>query len=526
MNLFLLKFSFNFNCVKKFPENQGNITIEMKKNIPLIKQAGVMTALLGGAIASCAGPAIVGAVLGGVLTNILSNKIEQSSIKDIQKILSRPDPSNLNHDLEKLIQKAMVWATENICYAYNTYCLSANQKKILKNTQQQIINQINSINKNQWQASNELINEIDSVSDSTDLLKGLIADQSGWSEINPVKPFPVYYETHFVENFKLCFGELLKDPKNEAARQAYKRNISTQLQQQLLLQDEKLDSLLQGNKAIQKQLVKIARSPVEYFEQQYIAPEINIVLDDYLKPLHDDVLLLVGINGEVLVGIEAIKKETEHQTQKIEVLGRKVEKSNKYKIVYIIIISIAVPLISYLAYQYSQSKQPFALTINVTNGSQNQSLTFYEPQIKITSGDTEDTKQSQEKRVVFNGLPSSLRKDSIRVQIESYGFQRIDTTVAKVKNLNLALYRDNTYRFMKGRVKDFLTGNAIENAQVRVKNIVTQTDKDGWFLIDLPETIQQTEQRLIITKDKYQNWERIEPVTNQESIILLKTNKL
>ena len=499
----------------------------MKKNTSLIKKAGAITALMGGAVACCIGSTMIGTVFSGMLISILASKVEQLKIKDIQKLFLGGTPLELNNDLEKLIQEAMVWSTKNICYSYQSYCINDSQKKSLKKNQKQIIDQINSINENQWQVSNGLINEIDNISDDTNIMTGLIAVQSDWSEINIDRPFPIYYETHFIENFKLCFNELLKDPKNESALKAYKRNISTQIQKQLLIQDGKLDSLLKDNKTIKKQLAKIASSPIELFEQQYIIPEINIVLDDYLKPLHDDVQLLVGINGKVLVNIEKIKEENEHLSQQIKKLVNAVYEAIGYKILYHPIVLILVALfLGYSGHKYWLSSQPFVFTVNVTNGSLNKSLSFKEPQIKIISGETEDSKQTQDKRAVFSGLPSHLRKDSIRVQIESYGFKKIDTVVSGVKNLDLTMYRDNTYRWLSGVVKDESTRELIANAKVRVMDLSTFTNIDGRFKLDIPEVVQDVRQWIVITKKGYEPYENNESIIlNEESIIQLEKSK-
>lgn len=476
----------------------------MKKNTSLIKNTGVITALLGGAIASCAGPTILAAVLGGIFTNILSNKIEKIKTKDIQKLFLSSNPLEPNNDLEKLIQKAMLWATDNICHAYKAYCLNDFQQKTLKKNQKKIIDLIDNLDKKQWQVSNEFINEIDNVSDNTNIINGLIAVQSEWHEINPDKPFPIYYETHFIENFKLCFSELLKDLENESALKAYKRNISTQIQKQLLIQDKKLDSLLKDNKTIKKQLAKIASSPIESFEQQYIVPEINIVLDDYLRPLHDDVQLLVGINGKVLVNLEEIKRETEIQTQKIDALDKKVKTSNKYKIVYPLILIPVVAFLAYFIYQNWQSEQPFALTVNVINGSKNKHLKFYDPKVRIVSGDVSDSGQAQKGKIVFGGLPGAIRNDSVRVIVETHGFKKVDTSIVGVRNLTLKLKRDDTYRWLIGKVKDFKSGNPIPKAKVVIREqLVTYTDSDGRFKLEIPESLQKEKQWIEITQTGY-----------------------
>ena len=491
----------------------------------IIKEAGVTTALLGGAVASCTfGSPLVATILGGVLTNILSNKIEQSDLLNIRDILSGRDPGDLNHDLEKLILEAMEWATRNICFSYQAYCNTDFQRRALNQVELQIINQIKKIDKSQWNASNDLLNQIDQISSETDLMKGLIVDNSEWSPVNSDFPFPAFYEDQFIENFKLCFGELLKDPNHRSALVAYNRTIANQMQKRLILQEDKIDKLIAGNDEIKQELARIAHGPANQFVYEYVSPAMDIALDDYLKPLHDDVKLLVDMNGHVLAGIEYLKKESSHQTQKIEGLRKSVEKSNKSNSIFIVVIPVLVVGLTYLIYQYRMAKQPFTFTVNIKDGSQNQSLPYENSTVTIDVNGNRESKESHNGTAIFAGLPSSARKESIEVEIQQPGYYFMDTTITGMDNFNVVLTRDDSYRWMKGRVKDATTGIGVQGAKVTVKDIVAYTDGDGSYSLDIPEPLQSTEQRLIVTKEGYEPWERIEPVIqNSESIIHLHT---
>ncbi|MEM9819692.1 MAG: carboxypeptidase regulatory-like domain-containing protein [Bacteroidota bacterium] len=497
----------------------------MKKKEVLVKQTGVITALLSGAVASCLlGSPLVATVIGGVLTNILSNKVEQSDLLKIQEILSSRNPANLNHDLEQLVKEAMEWATKNIGFTYEAYCIHPSQKKLLTQTIAEIVKDLRQIDQSNWKASNELLNEIDDTVAESHLIRGLIVDHAKWPEINATFPFPKFYEDHFVANFKLCFGELLKDPRQASARLAYQRNISSQLQSSLKMQGQKIDALLKSNEAIKEQLAVMARSPIESFEQTFIAPNIQISLDHHLDGLRNEVNLLIDSNGKILTGIADIQKESRHQTQQIGQLSKQVRVLSKSRIVYVIALPLLAVLLAFLSYQYWWSQQAFTFVVNVSNASSNTALPFDEPVVNIQFRDKTEQKATQNGSIVFGGLPAFLRKDSIRVQVKNYGFHYLDTTVIRLTNLSLTLHRDDTYRWLKGRVKDANTGTPLSQAKVSAAETSTYTDQDGKFLLDFSEATQKTEQRLIVSKPGYQPWERIEPViSNSESIIQLKT---
>lgn len=216
-----------------------------------------------------------------------------------------------------------------------------------------------------------------------------------------------------------------------------------------------------------------------------------------------------------------ILKRIQSSNTKIEGLRKSVEKSNKSNSIFIVVIPVLVVGLTYLIYQYRMAKQPFTLTVNIKDGSQNQSLPYENSTVTIDVNGNRESKESHSGTAIFAGLPSSARKESIEVEIQQPGYYFVDTTITGMDNFNVVLTRDDSYRWMKGRIKDATTGIGVQGAKVTVKDIVAYTDGDG-ARSDIPEPLQSTEQRLIVTKEGYEPWERIEPVIqNSESIIHL-----
>jgi len=495
---------------------------EIKK---LIKQTGTTTVLLAGSIASCSvGGPLFQNIVGGVLTNILSNKLEQSQLHRLRDILSKRDPGNLNHDIERIIQQAIAWTIKNISFKYEAYCLNDHHKDQLNSIKEKIIDQIRNADKSIWRSSEELLNQINQVTESQDLIQSLLVADAKWPVINEDIPFPQFFNREFISNFQLCFGELLKDKDNYEALVAYNRNVSTQIQKSIRNKHDKIDLILKDNKELKKALSKLSRTPQEQFEKEIVFPEINIALDEYLRPLHDNVQLLVDQNGNILTGIEEIKKEGRIQTQKIENLSRKVEINTKTKNLLILIPFISVALV-YFCYKYWQSQQPFMATVSVYHESQSAELPIEETKVILTYKDKTETNTLHQNEVIFKGLPSFVRDDSIRLEVKSIGFHSIDTFVMSKELINLILTRDDSYAIMKGRIKDAQTGKPIPGANVSISaNIQASSDNNGYYKLMIPENYQKTEQRVIVSKEGYipNPWERIEPVIkNTESIIQL-----
>lgn len=496
-----------------------------KKLKTFISTAGSASLLVAGACAGMHfGSPMVGNIVGGILTNIASNKFEQAQLHKIRDIMSRTNPADLNHDLEKLIQEALVWSTKNISYLYKAYCFDKEQKTALKNITEEIISTINNVDKTIWQVSDEILNQVNDLNDSKELITGFIKVKEEWPIINPDKPFPQFYQDQFLDNFKLCFGELLKDEDHRPALIAYNRNVSTQIQRNLEENKTQLDALTASNAEIKAALTKLTATPQERFEQEFVFPQITVELDKYLKPLYESVGHLVKQNEEILTEILEVKQEGRIQTQKIEALGDKVDKNLRNKIIYAVILPALAIATAYLAYRYWQNQQPFIYTVSVTNGSVNTQLPYETPEVSLIYDDKTETLTATNGEAIFKGLPPYLREDSVQLRISSYGFLPVDTTVTVTQN-NVAIthYRDDTYATLNGVVKDDATDSRLADATVIVLDLAVQTDENGYFSLTIPESKQQTELRLTVEKAGYRTWNRIEPVLkNAETTVRLE----
>lgn len=482
--------------------------------------------MIGGACAGTHlfGTSIIAGVVGDILVGLASNRIEGAKLHEIRSLLSRANPAELNHDLEKLIQEALVWTNKNIAYTYEAYCTSEAQKAKLEKIAQEITDQLKATNREAWLESSELLNQINGLEDSEALLDSFLEQRTDWPDINPDYPFPKFYKEHFFENFKLCFGELLKNPDRQAALIAYNRNISNQIQRNLKDNQASLDTLVASNSDLKAALEKLSRTPAETFEQEYVLPQITIELDKYLEPLKQKVDLLVDQNGKVLEAVIDMRGENRIHHQKSEEWNRKIEKNTRNRVLYAIILPALAIAVAWLAYRYWLARQPLVFTVAVENGSTNRELPFEPPTVTLRYGDKTETRPTTQNEAVFKGLPPYLRSDSLTLRVESHGYYPIDTIVpATAPQVLLTLRRNDTYAALQGVVKDADTEARVAGATVLVQNLRTQTNENGYFSLTIPEAQQKTEQRFSVQKSGYAEWNRIEPVIkNVESIIQLK----
>lgn len=470
------------------------------------------------------GSPLIGSIVGGILTNIASKKLEKAELHIMRKILQGTNPSELNHDLEGLIQEALVWTTKNISYLYKSYCFTEAQKNQLEKLTKSIIDEIKSAEKSNWIASDDMLNQINDLADAELLIDSFILLNKDWPVISEERPFVSFFSEEFLNNFRICFGELLKDKKHESALLAYNRNISNQIQKNLSLNQSKLEELAKSNREIKNVLSKLsASSRSGRFEKKYVRPQTSIELNKYLETLHDKVDLLVDVNGKVLTEVREIRKESRIHTQQLGELGRKVENNIRNKMIYTIILPLLAMSVAYLSYRYWQSNQPFVFTVDLKNSSENNFLPPETASITLNYGDKSETRISANGEAVFKGLPHYLRDEPLQIEVSSFGFYPIDTLVEGKNFLSIGLIRDETFRFLKGRVLEAETARPIAGAKVMSLGIETLTDELGRFTLDIPEVQQKVEQQLFVEKENYLSWQRLEPVIkNAESTIMLE----
>jgi hypothetical protein len=92
------------------------------------------------------------------------------------------------------------------------------------------------------------------------------------------------------------------------------------------------------------------------------------------------------------------------------------------------------------------------------------------------------------------------------------------------KNATVFIRRDRQLCCITGVVRDSLTGDLISNATVAVQGLTTET-KNGWFEINIPESLQNNVQVIYISKEGYSTiHEEVYPST-KEQVSLKLTRK-
>lgn len=93
-----------------------------------------------------------------------------------------------------------------------------------------------------------------------------------------------------------------------------------------------------------------------------------------------------------------------------------------------------------------------------------------------------------------------------QINIDATGFESVDTILSVSECNEIPIKRDNTYGCITGYVVD-IDGKGIENAKVAVSEVITMSDNDGHFEVNVPIEKQRVTYKLRITKQGYAVYE-------------------
>ena len=91
----------------------------------------------------------------------------------------------------------------------------------------------------------------------------------------------------------------------------------------------------------------------------------------------------------------------------------------------------------------------------------------------------------------------------------------------KGDSLTVEVKRDRSLATVFGTVRD-TEGQPLNDVQIRIGELVTTTQADGRFMLNIPPDKQQQQQTLTAYKEGYEVWEGfVYPATGQEVKIVL-----
>ncbi len=104
----------------------------------------------------------------------------------------------------------------------------------------------------------------------------------------------------------------------------------------------------------------------------------------------------------------------------------------------------------------------------------------------------------------ITNIPQSLRDKQVKVTLAAAGYELLDPNgIIKLSPENVYLPVRMITLPISGQVQD-TKGNVVTGAQVRVGEYTTQTDENGWYLLNVPRNLPASNQTLTVSIVGYQ----------------------
>ncbi|WP_430412142.1 hypothetical protein [Kordia sp.] len=470
------------------------------------------------------GGELVQNIIGEILAGLLSSKLEKVKIQKIRELLKNPSPSKINHDLEKITLKALRWTIQNISHSYESYTTTKEQRNVLKTVAKQLIDEIENLEINTIIDSNKLIQQIDEVDKNELVIEDFFNELNTLPTINEDLQFVNFFRQKFVENFQLCFAELLKKEENKDALISYNRNVLNHIQESIQ-ENQKIfiQELNTTKKELDTILNLVSHRKLTLHKTRNVEKKIYLQLEQFTLELNQKIEILVDGQGNIITKLNEVDAKVDHISQILNYIKRK---DFLTKVVYIIATLVTITL-GYLTYYYFISKTPYNFTVQLENISTNSLLPYHKSKVQLFYGNKIDT-ETAKYEATFKNLPHTVKEDSLRIKVTNDSFKTIDTVIQPSKsNILLELRRNDKYKVMEGIVKDDDTNEPIKQALVKIASKIHYTNVHGEFIITIPESLQKTEHRVYVSKENYEVWDYTQPVIKDTDIIVrLKKRKL
>lgn len=186
--------------------------------------------------------------------------------------------------------------------------------------------------------------------------------------------------------------------------------------------------------------------------------------------------------------------------------------------VYYFLLPLLVLTGAFATFSYFQ---PTDITIKIKEVRSITGLPFQQGKIALTYGDKTETQVIKDE-VIFKQIPSKYKRAKLKLSFISKGYSSIDTLIIASKFVEIPIRRDNSLGVIFGWVRDE-NNIPLKGVQIAIKDLITETDANGKFHINIPLPKQAEKQRLTALKPGYQLWDfTAEPSQIDEWRIILK----
>lgn len=504
----------------------------MQDKNEIIKNFAGIALSTGLAIATQGSSNLILGTLSGMAGGIATNFIANVEFNKIKKLLKETDPSDLNHDLQKIIIQALEWAILNIQILYKKEALNKLQIEELNEFSKSLIEEVKILNTQLSKKGESFYKTIEKPKNEQVVFKTFDLKVDTFPVIYNDKPYNKFFKKHFTSNLQLCFGELLKNEKNRPALIAYQREIYQNL-------DTNIDRVISQNEKILKTLTQqedkeptikenekwvVVKDKISNKSLNAVTPEFENLLHSRLSNIKQDTELLIDTTSDIKNEIERVKGITVG-------LGKELKKNwiAKNKVLILSLFAIAALAITGLTYKLNTT--PFQMNIGLDIDknikvhseypklSKEARLRFYFPQENI------------EKEVTFNNeiilseISNDLKNSKIKIElIDDYWKLSNNSIIINDTIIQLSRQPNDRLANISGKVISRNLQELIHNAIIKVDGLETSTNKNGEFSLNIPIELRKPDYIIRAEKEGYLSKEKYGVPNDHIEILISKKN--
>lgn len=457
-------------------------------------------------------------VLGSIAGNLASSFIEKSDYSKIQSLLKQPDPSNLNHDLTKLIVKSVGWAIKNIEFLYKKNPLTQRELDDLKAFNRKLLEEVKLLEKNLNDSDRLLYKFIENPISADDTLRKFDLQIQKFPVINAEQPYPLFFKQQFIPNIQLCFGELLK--KNRAALIAYQREVYQSLEasiDRVVAQNNEMLGTLKKEEAREvsdrNKKLRTLQSAVKPFPR---SKPTEVFLNEFYEQLAGfsaQTHVFLELLRELKLDVGEIKEEVRVIKEVTKLFGKELRGNwlEKNKVWVSSLIGVAALIICGLVY-YLRSL-PFLANISLQVDSIKVNPQYpplsHDAKIKVyLPYETREKAVKLSDEIVLANLPRRLENRVFPIElIDPYWTLSSDSIRMLPGSMKLSIAPNNALARIDGRVLSRDGELLLENARVIVESMETITDQLGTFTLLVPVTMRKLKFVVRVESNGYQTIE-------------------
>lgn len=449
-------------------------------------------------------------VLNSISSNLASSFIEKAEYSRVRKLIGNYDPSELNHDLRKLIIDAVEWAIRNIGILYKKNLSDKKQTSMLRAIIGDLQKQIRSYAETASQKDSEWLELAERPRDIDAVMEAFKLNSEAMPVISTEIPFNKFFRDQLIPQVKLCFGELLKSPRNRSAYIAYQRQVYDNI-------DNRIEELLAKNTEVLKTLnekLSPGETPPEIqlrgIQEKIRTTEpgerekyVDKALEEYLAPVQRELAVLLDITKNIDSQLGSIRHSTVMFEKKLDQNWISKNKLLVFFLTASLIFVVAAGI-------YYLRTRPFNMIVSIKK--QEGLIThpaYPSPGAGATlvlelPGRAESFTPDGAWKIIVGDLPADANGMAVKAVFNDPFWKLNSDSIVIGRVTTVGIRPNEKLSRVYGVVRSWDGSTFISKARIAIDNdTLIYSNANGYFDIVLPESLRKAEYHLIVSADGY-----------------------